>query len=522
MTLVVVTFAIYVQVGNHQFLNFDDNLYVTDNPHVSSGISGKNIAWAFSSVDAANWHPVTWLSHMIDAQLYGMNPRGHHLSNVIIHAASSLLLLLFLFRLTGSLWRSSFVAALFALHPLHVESVAWVAERKDVLSGFFWFLTLLLYFEFVTKRKPVLYLLTLLSFMFGLMSKPMLVTLPIVMLLLDFWPLDRYKSEEQGVRQLSGRASSLILEKIPFFVCSLLSGLITIYAQHTGGAVTATPIYLRIENALIAYVTYVFKTLWPHDLAVYYPMPLSFPLLQVIGSLLVLLFLSVTVIRVGRRYSYLTVGWFWFLITLLPVIGLIHVGGQSIADRYMYIPVIGLFIMVAWGMPDLARGVPYREKVLAIIAGAFIVASAAVTWHQIGYWRDSISLYRHTLQVTSGNAFIHHNLGVALAEKGGLDEAIREYREALFIKPNYADAHNNLGIALARKGFLDAAIFEFQETIRIQPDYVDAHNNLGITFARKGDWDGAIRAYQAALRVNPGFMKARDNLESALAYMRMR
>jgi len=520
--LVVMILAVYMQAGNHHFLNYDDNAYVTSNPHVANGITGKNIIWAFTSVYAWNWHPITWLSHMVDVEFYGMNPRGHHLTNVAIHSVSSLVLLLFLVRFTGSLWKSSFVAALFALHPLHVESVAWVAERKDVLSALCWFITLFLYSEYVAKLKPTLYILSLFSFVLGLMSKPMLVTLPVVLLLMDFWPLQRYRYEvqEPGLRQLSGRAIALIKEKIPFFVCSLLSAVVTIYAQNKAVAMEsfyAVPFGHNIENALIAYVKYIGKTIWPHDLAVLYPMPLSFPLWQVVCSLLVLLVLTAATIWAARRHPYLAVGWFWFLVTLFPVIGLIQFGMQSMADRYSYIPVTGLFIMVAWGVPDLTKGLKHRESILALLASAVIIASAALTWQQLGYWRDNISLFRHTLQVTTDNYLIMNNLGLALAEEGQLDAAIQEYQEAVRIEPNVADLRNNLGIALAEKGQLDAAIREYREALRISANYTDAHNNLGLALAGKGDLDGAIWEYREALRTSPNDMRAHNNLGLALA-----
>ena len=475
MALVAITLTVYLKTGNYQFLGFDDDEYVTNNLHVASGMTGENIVWAFTSFDASNWHPVTWLSHMADVRFYGMNPRGHHLTNVVIHIISSLLLLLFLFRFTGSLWQSSFVAALFALHPLHVESVAWVAERKDVLSAFFWVLTLLFYSEYAAKRKPALYILSLFTFVLGLMAKPMLITLPIVMLLMDFWPLNRYRheGEEQGLRQVSGRITAFIKEKIPFFIFSLISAVVTIYAQNESGAVKnfdQISLELRLENALMAYVKYIGKTLWPHDLAVFYPMPSTFPLWQVIGSLLVLLLISSATIWGVRRYPYLAAGWFWFLVTLVPVIGLIQVGGQSMADRYTYIPMIGLLIMVAWGAADLTRNLQHQKVVLALLAGAVIFASTAMTWQQLGYWRDDISLFRHTLQVTTDNSFINYNMGVALAEKGDLDAAIREYLEAVRISPDFTEAHTNLGIALGKKGNLDAAIKELREALRISPN----------------------------------------------------
>jgi len=521
MALFVITLAVYIPVGNHEFINYDDDFYVVANPHVASGITGKNIAWAFTTMHQSNWHPITWLSHMADAQFYGMAPRGHHLTNVFIHAASTLLLFLLLLRITGAVWQSSFVAALFALHPLHVESVAWVAERKDILSAFFWFLTLLFYSEYAAQRKKSLYLLTLITFVLGLMSKPMLVTLPVIMLLIDFWPLDRYRHEEQeqGLRQLLPRVITVVKEKIPFFACTLLSSVITIYAQGKGGAISnleTVSFWVRIENALISYVKYITKALWPVDLGVLYPIQFSFPLWQVIGALLVLLLFSVIAVMSGRRHPYLPVGWFWFLVALLPVIGLIQVGAQSMADRYTYIPLTGLFILVAWGVPDLIKGLQYRVGILALLGGAVIAASAALTWQQLGYWRDSVALYRHTLQVTSGNCIIHYNLGNAFLNKEKPEEAIPEFREAIRINPNFAVAYRNLGLALYKKGNLDAAIYELEKALRINPGDADAHRNVGLVYLKKGFLDPAIRSYQAALRINPDLADAHRNLGIAL------
>ena len=524
LALFSITLSVYMQAGNHEFLNFDDNDYVTANPHVTSGITGANVAWAFTSVRSSNWHPVTWLSHMADAQLYGMNPRGHHLTNVFLHAFSAVLLFLLFVRLTGARWQSLFVAALFALHPLHVESVAWVAERKDVLSAFFWFLTLLFYAEYVTRPKPALYLLALFSFLLGLMSKPMLVTLPVVMLLMDFWPLcrDSCKGQAPGRRGFPGLVSAMrphVREKIPFFACALLSGAVTIYAQHTGGAMSTfdeIPMGLRIENAVVAYAKYLVKTLWPHDLAFMYPMPPSFPLWQVICSLLVVLLVSAATIRAGRRYPYLAFGWFWFLVTLVPVIGLVQVGVQSMADRYTYIPLTGLFVMAAWGVPDLAANLRYRQGVLASLAGAVILAAAAATWHQLGYWQDNVSLFRHALHVTSGNYIAHNNLGVALYNKGELDAAIREYEAALAVRPADSEVHNNLGNALAGKGDLDAAIREYQEAIRIHPTKSETHNNLGNALLSKGNPDAANKEFQRASAINPTNSEAHYNLGISL------
>jgi tetratricopeptide (TPR) repeat protein len=522
LVLVAIVLAVYTQVVNHQFLNIDDDVYVTLNPHVINGITGKNIIWAFTSFDAGNWHPITWLSHMADVQLYGLNPSGHHLTNVVIHTASSLLLLLLLFRLTDSLWQSSFVAALFALHPLHVESVAWIAERKDVLSALFWFLTLLIYSEYVAKRKPVLFMLTLFSFTLGLMAKPMLVTLPIIMLLMDFWPLDRYRSDEnkQCGQQLFGNIIILVKEKIPFFVCSLFSCVMTIYSQQQAGAVSffsEIPFWIRFENALTAYVKYIVKTFWPVGLGVYYPFHLYIPLWQAISSFLVLLIFSVVVILARRRYPFFLVGWFWFLVSLLPVIGLIQVGGQSMADRYSYIPLIGLFIMLAWGVPEISKGIKYREFILALPACLVIFAITVLTWQQIGYWRDSISLYKHTLQFTDNSYLVNNNLGRALAEKGDIDAAILEYQKVLRIFPNDPVTLINLGDAYAKQGNLEAAIQAYQDALRKRPDNTDALNGLGIIFSRIKDHDASIEEFRKALRIKPNDSIIHYNLGIAFA-----
>ncbi|NTW49681.1 MAG: tetratricopeptide repeat protein, partial [Chlorobiales bacterium] len=373
--------------------------------------------------------------------------------------------------------------------------------------------TLLLFAEYAVKRKPLMYVLTLVAFVLGLMSKPMLVTLPLVMLMMDYWPLGRYRDTAQSER--FSHLIPLVKEKIPFFACSLLSSAITIYAQHKGGSIASLDhisVGSRIENALISYVAYIGKTVWPHDLAVLYPMPSSFPLWQVIGSVLVILIVSAATIRVGRRYPYLPAGWFWYLVTLVPVIGIVQVGAQSMADRYMYIPVTGLFVMVAWGVPDLVKGLKYREGILALAAGIVITASAVVTWQQLGYWRDTVSLFQHTLQVTSGNRIIHNNLGYALLDKGRLDEAIQEFHEALRISPDYANAHFYLGLALAKKGNGDAAIQEYREALRLKPEYSEAHNNLGVTLANKGDIDAALQEYKEALRINPNDHDTHNNL----------
>jgi Tfp pilus assembly protein PilF len=513
--LAAFTMAVFAQTGNHQFINFDDTIYVTNNPHVQGGITADNVAWAFTSTAASNWHPLTWLSHMADVQLFGLNPRGHHLTSVLLHIASTLLLFLLLARLTGSVWRSLFVAALFALHPLHVESVAWVAERKDVLSCFFWLSTLLLYARYLNKPALGRYLPVLLCFAAGLMAKPMLVTLPVVLLLLDYWPLNRFRQQPAAEGAAAPSLAFLVKEKLPFFLLSGISSAVTLYAQRQGGAMKnldAIPLGLRIENSMVAYAKYLGGTLWPHDLAILYPFPSSLPMWQAVGSFLLLALITVLTIWYRRCYPYLLVGWCWFLVTLVPVIGLVQVGGQSMADRYSYIPIIGLFVMAAWLVPDLARGWRYRLEFLAITAALVVSASAAATLWQLRYWQDSISIFRHTLQVTSGNYLILNNYGIALADSGDLEGAVAAYREALRVWPNSANAHINLGGTLARQGKFEEAIGQYDEALRLQPNYALAYANRGKAMAGLGRTGEANGQYEQALKLDPALADAHLSL----------
>ncbi len=532
LVLIGVTLSIFWQTGDHQFINFDDPLYVTNNPHVKGGITGKNIVWAFTTTTASNWHPLTWLSHMVDVEIFGLNPRGHHLTSVFIHTASTLLLFLLLVQITAALWQSLFMAALFALHPLHVESVAWVAERKDVLSCFFWLLTLLCYVGYVKQRRVKFYLLTLFSFVAGLLTKPMLVTLPLVMILMDYWPLNRFQSEEiprggSGLFRAYEPLPTLLKEKLPFFFLSLLSAVVTMYAQKSGGAMSSfemVPLASRIGNVLIAYVKYIGKTIWPQDLAFLYPFPMSLSVWQVFASFVLLVLVSAGTIYLRRRKPYLLTGWFWFLITLLPVIGIIQVGSQSMADRYTYIPLIGLFIMGSWGFPDLLKGLRYRPAILVTLSCVVISALSLTTWRQLGYWKDNISLYRHTLDVTSNNYIILNNLGITLAEQGQVDAAIQAYQEALRIWPRSVTAHVNLGAALADQGKFEEAISHYNEALRLKPDYALARtnwskalNNMGVSWAQQGKLDEAINFFNQALRIDPNSIDGHFNLGITLA-----
>jgi hypothetical protein len=474
LVLALVTLAVYWQVGGHAFINLDDQAYIYENPRVTGGLTGSSVVWAFTSVDYFYWQPLTWLSHMLDVDLFGMNPGGHHLTNVFIHTTSALLLLIFLFRLTGLLWQSAFVAALFALHPMHVESVAWVAERKDVLSLFFALLSLIFYGEYktttnasATGSRLKFYLLSLVCFILGLMTKPMLVTLPVVMILVDYWD-SSFPRSQPPVMELK----QLTIEKIPYFALSLLSSIITVYGQNNAGAMPTLdtfPLQLRIGNALISYVQYLSKTIYPHDLVVYYPMPSSVPIWQAIGSLIVLLAISAGTIRLRRSCPYLPVGWFWFLITLLPVIGLTQAGFQSMADRFSYMPHIGLFIIAAWGITDATKHIKQQKPILALSAMAIIIAAAVATWSQISVWKNSTALFEHALQVTENNWMAFNNLGKAYLDAGRVDDALWCFSESVRTKPNYAVALINLGALLAVKNRPDEAADALTRALQLEP-----------------------------------------------------
>jgi protein O-mannosyl-transferase len=544
--LIVLTLAVYWQVANHAFINFDDPGYVMQNPHVMTGLSADNVRWAFTTIHKSNWHPLTWLSHMVDCQLYGLEPRGHHLTAVVLHVINSILLFLLFARMTGGLWRSAFVAALFALHPLHVESVAWISERKDLLSALFFILTLFAYARYADRPGAGRYLAVIAAFTLGLMAKPMLVTVPLVLLLLDYWPLNRL---ERG----SGRRR-LVVEKLPMFALSAVSSAITLYAQTKGGAVSSLQsiaITSRIENSLTAYAGYITKTVWPASLAILYPFPDRIPIGKLVGSMVLLLLVSAAVTLKRRKSPFLLMGWLWFLGTLVPVIGLVQVGVQSMADRYTYIPLIGLFVMAAWGVPELTAEWRRQRTVLAISAALLIAALSICSWLQVGYWRDSITLFSHALSVTHdnyvahdnlANALVkegrdeeaidhfyqalrinplddvaHDNLANALSRRGRLPEAIRHYAEASRINPGDARHHSNLGVALQKQGDIGAAMEQYHQAAALAPDDVNSHYNLGVALAGMGNNAEAMREYGEALRLNPSFADAHANLGLVLA-----
>lgn len=505
----------YWPVRRLGFVRFDDPTYVTENPHVLRGLTWPGVKWAFTSGYGANWHPLTWLSHMVDVQLYGLSAGGHHVSSVLLHAMSASLLFGVLFRMTGAVWRSAFVAAAFALHPIHVESVAWVAERKDVLSAFLWMATLWAYVSYVRAQDALRYTMVLLLFTLGLMAKPMVVTLPFALLLLDVWPLRRLELGGDWPRS----ARRLIREKLPMFALSAASSAVTYVVQQNGGTIASSirlPASERVANALISYLAYLGKTIWPRQLAAYYPYPqtLSGPL--VLASAVVLVVASAAAIAVARRRPYVLVGWFWYIGTLIPAIGIVQVGTQSMADRYTYIPLIGIFIVAAWGIPDLLGRWIRSTVPFAVGACVALLACTIGTRAQVRYWQSSTTLWRHALAVTSDNYAAHTYYGNALAAEGDLPGAIAHYNRAISIRPDYPEAHNNLGPALARTGKLDDAIAQFKEAIRLRPNYADAHSNLGVALASQGKWDAAIAEYTEAIRLDPEHARARSNLGLAL------
>jgi tetratricopeptide (TPR) repeat protein len=521
LLLVGMSLAVFGQLGGYDFINYDDEQYVTANHHVLGGLTGDGIRWAFTAMYASNWHPLTWLSHMLDVELYGLHPGGHHWTSVLLHVVNVVLLLWLFLRMTGDLWKSATVAALFAVHPLHVESVAWVAERKDVLSTMFWMLTMVMYVRYTERPNLSRYLVVALVLALGLMAKPMLVTVPFVLLLLDYWPLGRIRLESWSNPAERQMAWTLVKEKLPLVAVVAASSVITYLAQAAGGAVRSLavfPLGVRIDNALVAYVAYIRKMLWPSNLAIYYPHPGShLPFWEVIGAALLLVSITILVLVMRKRKSYLPVGWLWYLGTLVPVIGLIQLGGQAMADRYTYVPMIGLFIMMVWGGADLTAGWRHRGIVRALAVGLLFPALMGTAWLQVSYWRNSETLFEHALRVTTGNYVAHNNLGVALAQQDHLDAAIAQYTEALRIKPDYEKAHNNLGVALAQQGHLDAAIAQYTEALRIKPDYGKAHMNLGLALARQGRLDAAIAQYDQALVSRPDDEETHNNLGIALA-----
>jgi protein O-mannosyl-transferase len=530
--LVVITLAVYWPLQNYGFVNFDDDLYMTENPHIQKGLTLKSITWAFSFSEKEDtyWHPIAWLSHALDCQLYGLQSGKHHLTSLMFHIANTLLLFMVFKWMTGAFWRSAFVAALFAIHPINVDSVAWVAERKNVVSTFFWMLTMLSYVYYAKKPALGRYLLTFLMYVLGLLTKPMLVTLPFVLLLLDYWPLKRLLYGQPSKNKRGGHTKTaipeykqfslfhLIVEKIPFFILTGLSiGLSSFSVQKQISLASSAAMDLRIANASVSYVKYIGNMFWPQGLTVFYPYPRMVPVWETIGAVLLLVFVSFFAIRSIQKAPYFIIGWLWFLGTLFPVLGLVQVGlWPAMADRFAYVPLIGLFVVFAWGAPQICQNWRYRTICFSASAFFLLLVLTIVTRKQVGYWKNSITLFEHNLRFTSNNHVAHNNLGDALYKHGHTDEAIEHYLQALQIRPDFVKAHNNLGVALNKQGRTEEAIEHYLHVLQVRPDDVEAHNNLGVTLDKQGRTDEAIEHYLQVLRINPEVVEAHYNLGNAL------
>ena len=496
LLLVVLCVIIYAQVLGFSLIRYDDPLYLADNPNVQE-LSLKTITWAFTSNYAQNWHPLTWISHMIDCRVFGSNSMGHHLTSILLHIANTLLLFFILKKMTGSILRSAFVAALFAVHPLHVESVAWVSERKDVLCTFFWLLTMLAYFYYANRPNVRRYSLVFIALALALLSKPMAVTLPLILILLDYWPLRRLNRTNIG---------KLVLEKIPLFILVIGSCAATFIAQKQGGAVWELPLLLRIENAIVTYIAYLLKTFWPMKMGMFYPFPENgIALWKVAGSALLLLFITIISIRLRKKHPYLITGWMWYVITLVPVIGIVQVGSKSMADRYTYIPLIGIFIAVAWILPNVLQRGNKPSLVLRIFLGAVILALTISANIQAGYWKNTSTLFKHTLEVTTDNYTIHSFYGELLSLKGNDEAAIGQFRESIRITPDFAEGYYKIGRIRARQGRFDDAVMEFLRALEIAPDYADANFNLALALARQEKVDESAEYLKAALEASKYF-----------------
>ena len=529
LCLTTAILAVYWPVLHFGFINFDDRTYVAENPHLRGGLTLRELGWAFTT-GLDQWMPVTWFTRMLECQWFGLNAGAHHLVNVLFHIANSLLLFGVLNRVTGAPWRSALVAALFALHPLHVESVAWVTDLKDVLSMCFGMLTIgayVRYVEHVTvhgSRSKTFYGLALLSFTLALMSKPMLVTLPFVLLLLDYWPLGRTRWAEAAIgERVKLSPSQLFKEKLPFFALAAAAGVATLWGQRTAGAVASLerlPLGARIASSLLSYAGYLGKAFWPTGLAVFYPLNarLSWPAAMIAGVGVV--GVTTAVIWRARREPWFATGWFWYLGTLVPVIGLVQVGiVQTMADRYTYIPLVGIFTMLCWSVPRDAMERRISKVAVWVATVALLAVCAMLTRIQVGYWKNSETLFRHALNVTRDNWLAHGNLGMALEEEGKVQEAIAHYEQALWLKPDMVEAHNNLGTVLLQEGKIEDAIKHYGQALRIDPNNAQAHFNLGGALEQAGKREDAIDQYRRALQTEPNLAEAHNNL--AVALMRL-
>jgi Flp pilus assembly protein TadD len=509
--LVTLVFIVFGQTVRHGFVDLDDNYYVYENPIVSRGLSLDGLRWALTFGGIGHWHPLTWVTHMLDCQFYGLWAGGHHLTNVLLHAAAVVLLFLVLLQMTGALWRCAFVAAVWAVHPLRVESVAWIAERKDVLSAVFFMLTLGAYIRYVRKPSASRYILVMISFALGLMSKNMLITLPFLLLLLDYWPLRRLDQPSRFYRRLK--------EKIPLIALSAISCAITFLVPEKLVPIDHLPLWLRMENTLVSYGIYLWQTIWPAGLAPFYPNPThAFPIWEVAGSLALLCLISAAAIGVRKRHPWLLIGWLWFVGMLVPVIGLVQISTYSHADRYTYLPQIGLCLAGTWMAADWAGERRERRFTLGSVALVILCALLIAGWHQTAYWRDNETLWTHTLECTRDNWTAHTDLGMAFYQQGRTDDALAQFREAVRINPADEEAQNDLGLALSRQGRIDEGIAQYREALRINPAYPEAHNNLGNALFQQGRIDEAIAEFREACQLKPSYGEAHSNLGVALCH----
>ncbi len=523
--LVAIVWLVFSRTIGYDFVNYDDHVYVYQNPIVSAGLTLHGIVWAFAHTHARNWHPLTTFSHMLDCQIFDLKPGGHHFTNVLLHTLAVLLLFFALRKMTGTVWRSAFVAAVFAIHPLHVESVAWVAERKDVLSAVFFMLTLAAYASYVRQPSLGRYLMVSVFFACGLMSKSMLVSVPVVLLLLDYWPLKR--SQRSEVRGQRSEIRRLIIEKIPLFALSILCSVVTFLIQErSAGSLEQLPLGWRIENAIVSAVTYIWQMFWPTRLAVFYPHPEDrLAIWQVALALGLLIAITALAFIYRKTRPYLLVGWLWYVIMLLPVIGIVQVGLQGHADRYTYLPHIGLYVVLTWLIADVFSLVRYRRAVLAAAGVTVLVALSACAWNQTSSWRNSEALWTRALAVTTDNETAHTNFGMLLLNNGQVDEAISHFQTALQIVSKSGEAHYSLtraiiycdlANALVRTGRIEEAITDLEKAVELQPNYADAHYNLGGVLLQKGEIDQAIAQWRTTLSINPNDGEAHTALGNAL------
>jgi protein O-mannosyl-transferase len=509
--LAAIIWVVFGQTLSHDFVNYDDGQYVYDNPVVQKGLTWEGFHWALTYGQIGHWHPLTWLSHMLDCQFYGLNSGGPHLTNILLHTSTTILLFLLLRRMTGFLWRSAFVAAVFAIHPLRVESVAWVAERKDVLSALFFMLTLWAYVRYVLRPSMIRYSVVALFFALGLLSKNMLVTMPFILLLLDYWPLNRFADASPPVLR------RLVAEKIPLFVLMVGSCVATALVPETVFAGLRLPFPLRMENAVVSYVIYLRQMIYPSGLACIYPNPTNhLPFWQVGEALALLLAISGTVWAFRKTRPCLVVGWLWYLGMMIPVIGIVQISFYAHADRYTYLPQIGLYLLLTWIAVDLCAGWRLRRVVLGFCSTIILAALIFCARTQTSYWRNSESLWNHTLACTSDNAIAYDYRGGSFLRQGRLEEEIADFQRALEIEPYYAEAQYDLGTALLQKGQLNEAITHFQKALEINTNYADAYDNLGNALLQKGNVDAAIDHFRMALKIMPGSAEAHNNIGNAL------